>query len=79
MFLSNSAFNWMLGGMILLLAAVWALYELLRLRQLFSERFAEEGTEGDLEHRDKVFASILGLVLAAIGVVGFVNVHLEWF
>jgi len=75
MIISDFAFNWMLSGMLLALSAIWSIYD----GRLLVRLLRDKEKRGDPAHSDKIFGSIIGLALCAVGALGLVNFHLELF
>jgi hypothetical protein len=66
---SEGAFIWVVTAIVIAIGVVWAVHDLLFLR-----RVLREGGDPAVR-RDKIFGAIIGILLAAVGLIGAVRYH----
>lgn len=70
MIVSHEIYIWFVTALTVGTAASWLVVDIVRLRRALAE------TEATPERRDRIFGSIIGLVVAIIGIVGMLRFHL---
>ena len=69
MIVSEGAFLWGVTVIVIAIGVVWAAHDVLFLR-----RVLREGGDPAVR-RDKIFGAIIGILLAAVGLMGAVRYH----
>jgi hypothetical protein len=68
MIVSETAYIWFVTGMVLLISVGWGAVDSVRLRRELSRRNREP---------DRIFGSIIGIVLGTIGLLGAIMYYLD--
>lgn len=71
MIVSHSSYIWFVALFTGLVAAYWILVDSVRLKRALG------GDRSDAAVRDRIFGSVVGLVVGAIGVIGVVDYMLD--
>jgi uncharacterized protein YacL len=71
--LTDLQFDWFCSALTFVVAASWIVVDIVRMRRALRDRASGGSTP---EIRDRVFGSVIGLIVGAIGVTGVLLFHL---
>ena len=73
MIVSAVVFTWFCSALIFVVAATWIVVDVVRLRRALRD---QASSAPSAEIRDRVFGSIIGMIIGALGVIGVLHFHL---